>query len=128
MFLPCWPTFHIFTSFGLYWPTFLLCQPISLIGLPCPIYFFCTTFTPMSLLLNPLGFLGPITTSLSLIIFSGLLAFKPTQLIYQFIFWASPAHLLPLYLLLFSLAYYFIPWVSSAHLLLFYLLISLWTY
>ena len=47
-----------------------------------PIYFFCTSFTLMGLLLNPLGFLGPITTSLPLIIFSGLLAFKPTQLIY----------------------------------------------
>ena len=25
MLLPCQPTFHIFTSFGPYWPTFLLC-------------------------------------------------------------------------------------------------------
>ena len=41
-----WLTFHIFTSFGLCWPTFLLCQPISLlhIGLPWPIYFFFTSF------------------------------------------------------------------------------------
>ena len=26
-----WPIFHVFTSFGLCWPTFLLCQLISLL-------------------------------------------------------------------------------------------------
>ena len=36
MLLPYWPTFHIFPTFGLYWPTFLLCQPISFLELPCP--------------------------------------------------------------------------------------------
>ena len=37
-----------------------------------------TSFTFMGFLLNPLGFHGPITTSLPLITFSGLLALKPT--------------------------------------------------
>jgi len=37
-----------------------------------------TSFTLMGFLLNLLGFHGPITTSLPLIIFSGLLALKPT--------------------------------------------------
>ena len=72
----CWPTFllcqltfQILTSFGLYWTTFLLCQPISFLGLLEPIYFFFTSFTFHGLFLNPLGFLGPTTTSLPLIIF-----------------------------------------------------------
>ena len=69
MLLSCQLTFHIFTSFGLYWPTFLLCQPISFTRLPRSIYFFFTSFTPMGFLLDPLGFLGPITTSLPLITF-----------------------------------------------------------
>ena len=47
-------------------PTHLI---ISFLGLPGPIYFFCTFFTPMGFLLDPLGFLGPITTSLPLIYF-----------------------------------------------------------
>ena len=38
-----WPNCHIFTSFGLCWPTFLLCQPISL---------------------HSSGFLSPFTSSL----------------------------------------------------------------
>ena len=42
-------------------------------------YFFFTSFTPMGFLLYPLSFLDPITTSLSLIYFSGLLAFKSSQ-------------------------------------------------
>ena len=77
-----WPISHIFTSFELYWPTFLLCQPISFLGLLQPIYFFFTSFTLMGFLLDPLSFLGSITTPLSLIYFSGLLAFKPSQWIY----------------------------------------------
>ena len=45
------PTFHVFTSFGLCWPAFLLCQPItSFIGLPWPVYFLFTSFTFMSFL------------------------------------------------------------------------------
>ena len=69
MLLPCQSTFHIFTSFGLYWLTFLLYQPISFFELPRPIYFLYTSFTPMGFLLNHLVFLDPITTSLSLITF-----------------------------------------------------------
>ena len=69
MLLPCQSTFHIFTFFGLYWPTFLLYQPISFYGFPRPIYFLYTSFTPMGFLLNHLVFLDPITTSLSLITF-----------------------------------------------------------
>ena len=41
----------------------------SFLGLTRPIYFFFTSFTPMGFLLDPLGFLGPITTSLPLIYF-----------------------------------------------------------
>ena len=66
------PTSHIYTSFGLCWPTFLPCQPyfiISFLRLPRPIYFLFTSFTPMGFLLDLLGFLGPITTSLPLITF-----------------------------------------------------------
>ena len=47
--------------------------------IPRAIYFIFTSFTPMNFLLNLLGFLSPITTSLPLITFSGLLALKPTQ-------------------------------------------------
>ena len=64
-----WPIFHVFTSFGLYWPTFLLCQPISFLVFPRPIYFFFTSFTPMGFLLDLLNFFSPITTSLPLITF-----------------------------------------------------------
>ena len=58
-----WPTFHIFTSFRLCWPTFLLCQPNSLLHFPSfPVPF--TSSLPliisMGLLLHSLGFLGPI--------------------------------------------------------------------
>ena len=75
------PTFHVFTSFGLCWPAFLLCQPItSFLWLSQSVYFIFTSFTPMGFLLDSLSFLGPITTSLSLITFLGLLAFKPTYL------------------------------------------------
>ena len=75
------PTFYIFTSFGLCWPAFLLCQPItSFLGLSQPVYFIFTSFTAMSFLLDTLDFIDPITTSLYLITFLGLLAFKPTHL------------------------------------------------
>ena len=65
---------YIIPSFGLYYPTFLLGQPISCLGLPRPISFFghprpisffLNSFTPMGFfLLNPLGFPGIVTTSL----------------------------------------------------------------
>lgn len=42
---------------------------ISFLGLPRPIYFFFTSFTLMGFLLDPLGFLSPITASLPLITF-----------------------------------------------------------
>ena len=75
------PTFYIFTSFGLCWPAFLLCQPItSFLRLSQPVYFIFTSFTAMSFLLDTLDFIDPITTSLYLITFLGLLAFKPTHL------------------------------------------------
>ena len=65
-----WPTFHIFTSFGLCCPTFLLCQPISLLHLS--------------------GFLGPFTHSLPL-----LLSWAFCKIL-----WASLAQLPHIYLLL----------------------------
>ena len=42
---------------------------ISFLKLSRPIYFFFTSFTFMGFLLDPLGFLGPITTSLPLVTF-----------------------------------------------------------
>ena len=89
------------------------------IGLPRLIYFFFTPFTPMEFLLNSLGFLTQLL-HLYLLLLSGLLAFKPTHWVYQFVSWVSLAHLLLLYLL-FLWAYYFIHWTSLAHLLLLYL-------
>ena len=73
-------------------------------------------FTPMGLLLNSLEFLGPFTTSLPPIPLLGLLAFKLAHWVYQFIPWASSAHLLLIYLS-------FFPWglllCSSGFLVLF---------
>ena len=40
---------------------------ISFLGLPWPVYFFFTSFTPMGFLLDPLSFISQITTWLSLI-------------------------------------------------------------
>ena len=42
---------------------------ISFLGLHWPVYFLFTSFIPMGFLLDPLGFLDQITTSLSLITF-----------------------------------------------------------
>ena len=92
----------------------------SFIGLSRSIYLLFTSFTPMGLLLNSLGFLGPFTTSWPFITILGLLAIKLAHWVYQFILWASPTHLLLLYLLLFPWAYYFIHWASLAHLLILY--------
>ena len=72
-----WLTFHIFTSFGLCWPTFLLCQPISLphsLGFLGPFTF----FTPMGFLAKFFGLLQPNFYIFTSYHFSSLLAFKPT--------------------------------------------------
>ena len=69
------PTFHIFTSFGFYWTTFLPCQPIS---------FFLNSVTSSLPLLLPWAFAKsfglpwPNYHILTSYQFSGLLAFKPT--------------------------------------------------
>jgi len=42
---------------------------ISFLELPHPIYFFFTSFILVGFLIDPLGFLGPITTSLPLLTF-----------------------------------------------------------
>ena len=47
---------------------------ILFFGLPRPIYFFFTSFSPMGLLLHSLGILGPFISSLPFVIFMGLLA------------------------------------------------------
>ena len=57
-------------------PTHLI---ISFLRLPWPIYFFYTSFTLMGFLLDPLGFLGPITTSLPLITFWAYCPLNLTQ-------------------------------------------------
>ena len=44
----CQPISYIISSFGLYWPAFLLGQPISFLELSRPIFFFLISFTPMS--------------------------------------------------------------------------------
>ena len=82
--------------FWAYWPTFLPRQPILppfSLGLLGPFATSLPLFTPMGLLLNSQDFLGPFTTLLPLISFLGILAIKPTHWVYQFILWASLAHL-----------------------------------
>ena len=96
------------------------CFTTSFIGISRSIYLLFTSFTPMGLLLNSLGFLSPFTTSWPFITILDLLAIKPAHWVYQFILWASPIQLLLLYLLLFPGAYYFIHWASLAHLLILY--------
>ena len=80
--IPCRSTFHIFTSFGLYWPTFLLCQPISFLEFPRSIYFLFSSLTPIRLFSKSFGFPWPNYHIFTSYYFSGLLAFKPTQWIY----------------------------------------------
>ena len=83
MLLPCQPTFHIFTSFGPYWPTFLLCWPILFFGFSRPIYFFFFyLFYSYGLFASSFGLPQPNYHILTSYYFSGLLAFKPTQWIY----------------------------------------------
>ena len=136
MFLPCQPTtlsifclgllrpnFHIFTSFGLCWLKFLLCQPFhyfipqaSSIHL-LPLYlFYSHELFARSLVLH-----GPTYHIFTSYYFLGLLAFRSTHWVYLFISWASLVHLPLLYLFLFPWAYYFILWASLACLLFLYL-------
>ena len=124
MLLPCQSTFHIFTSLGLYWPTFLLCHPISFLKLPRPIYFLFTFFTPMSFFLNLLGFLGLITSFLPLITFWAYWPLsQPNEFTNSFPGFPNPfTSSLPLIILvgLLGLLYYFLfslfsyCWASSA--------------
>ena len=115
------------------------------------LYLFLGSIGPHSCCASPFhssSFLGPFTSSLHLLLswafaksfrlpqpdyhiltfyyLLDLLAFMPTLWIYLLIIWASLAHLLLLYLLLFSWFYYFIYWASSTHLLLVCHLLFLW--
>ena len=91
----------------------------------------------MGFLLDSFGFLGPITTSLSLIIFRAYWPLsQPNEFTNSFFelprpiyfLFTSLTYLLPLYLILFPWAYCFIPWASLAHLLLIYLFLLLWAF
>ena len=89
---------------------------ISFLGFPQPVYFLITSFTLMGLLLDPLGFLSPITTSLPLITSWDYWPLgRPIEFTNSF-----PELPCPIYLFLFSQAYYFILSASSACLLLVY--------
>ena len=101
--MPCWPIRFI-TSF---------------LGFPRPIYFVFASYCahepvgfhfchvgPLGLLPLFLGFFGPLTLSLPLIVPMGLLVVIPAMLAY----WV----------------YYLLSWVSSAHLLCLYLLLCSW--
>ena len=115
------------------------------------LYLFLGSIGPHSCCASPFhssSFLGPFTYSLHLLLswafaksfrlpqpdyhiltfyyLLDLLAFLPTLWIYLLIIWASLAHLLLLYLLLFSWVCYFIYWASSTHLLLVCHLLFLW--
>ena len=115
------------------------------------LYLFLGSIGPHSCCASPFhssSFLGPFTSALHLLLswafaksfrlpqpdyriltsyyLLDLLAFMPTLWIYLLIIWASLAHLLLLYLLLFSWFYYFIYWASSTHLLLVCHLLFLW--
>ena len=115
------------------------------------LYLFLGSIGPHSCCASPFhssSFLGPFTYSLHLLLswafaksfrlpqpdyhiltfyyLLDLLAFMPTLWIYLLIIWASLAHLLLLYLLLFSWVCYFIYWASSTHLLLVCHLLFLW--
>ena len=93
---------------------------ISFLKLSQPIYFFFTSFTYMGFLLDPLGFLGPITTSLPLVTFR---AYWPLSQTNEFTNSFS-GFLWPIYILFtsyYSKTYYFILRASLAQLLPFYL-------
>ena len=96
--------------------TFCLFHSLGFHLLPPYLFYF------HGLLLNPLGFLGPITTYLPLITFW---AYWPLGRLIQFTnsFLGLPR---PIYLFLFPWAYYFIHWASSTHLLLLYIFSFLW--
>ena len=77
----------------------------------------------MGFLLNLLGFLDPITTSLPLITFQACWPLsQPNEFSDSFPKLPRPIYFL-FYLLLFLWAYYFISWASLTHLLPFYLLL-----
>ena len=63
------PHLYLFRALLANIPTVSAYFTTLVLGLPRPIYFFFTFFTPMSFLLDSLDFLGPITTSLPLITF-----------------------------------------------------------
>ena len=122
---PTMPISYIIPSFGLFCQTFLLGQLIPCLGHlrpilffehPQPILFFLTSFTPMSFLLNLLGFPGSITTSLPFGLI-GLYA-NTMNLLIPFLGFPNP-FILSLNLLQFSWVYYFIPWASSTIFLFF---------
>ena len=126
------PISYIIPSFGLFCQTFLLGQLIPCLGHlrpilffehPQPILFFLTFFTPMSFLLNLLGFPGSITTSLPFGLI-GLYA-NTMNLLIPFLGFPDP-FILSLNLLQFSWVYYFIPWASSTIFFFFWPLIILW--
>ena len=77
----CQPTFHIFTSFGLYWATFLLCHAAHFIHRASSAHLLLYFFYFHGFLLNPLGFLSPIIISLPLITFQ---AYWPLCQPYEF--------------------------------------------
>ena len=94
---------YLIPSFDLYNPAFLLGQSISYLWLPQPIYIFghlwsVSFFHSHGLLLNSLGYPGPITTSLPL----GLLAFKPTPFTNSFLLGFPGPFLLSFHLLQFQ--------------------------
>ena len=67
--LACFPHLYLFWALLANIPAVPAYFIISFLTLPWPIYFFFTSFTFMGFSLDHLGFLNPITTSLSLITF-----------------------------------------------------------
>ena len=81
---PPWPfLLHLYLLLLLwdYWPLFLSCHPIEFtnlfLGFPGPFTSSLPLIILMSLLLHSLGILGQFISSLPLVIFMGLLAFNP---------------------------------------------------
>ena len=76
------PNYHILTSYYFFGLIGLEANPIDLLihflGFPGPFTSFLPLIVPMSLLLHSLGFLDPFTSSLPLIILVSLLAIIPT--------------------------------------------------
>ena len=114
--LAYFPHLYLFWAWLAYIPVILAHFTTSFLGLSPPIYLFSTFFTFMGFLLDSLGFLGLITTSLPPIIIWAYWLLSPIEFTNSFPKLPQP---ICFFFLLFSWAYCYIPWVSLAYLFIY---------